>query len=61
VVAVNRSEEPVSTDFAAPEDWGGEAQDLWNDETVAVTDGRVRVEVPPLGARILAAAAPGAD
>lgn len=54
VVAVNRGQAPVKATVPAPAEWSGApARDEWNGEEVAVTDGKVTIEVAPRGARIL--------
>ncbi|MCM2317039.1 MAG: alpha-amylase family glycosyl hydrolase, partial [Thermoanaerobaculia bacterium] len=55
VVAVNRGAEPASAKFAAPAAWKSEVTDALTGDAVSVTEGSVDLQVPPRGARIIAA------
>jgi alpha-amylase len=53
VVAVNRATEPAVVDLDAPESWSDAVRDAWNERSVEIADGSMRIEVPALSAAIL--------
>jgi glycosidase len=55
VVAVNRGAAPATAGFDAPAEWGDRpVRDVWNEEPVPRTGGRVEAQVAARGARIFA-------
>ncbi len=60
VVAVNRGAEPARVEIAVPEPWQAEtaARDALSGAELPITEGKIAVEVPALGAMILERIAP---
>ena len=54
VVLANRDDQPVAADIAAPAGWPASTRDLLGGETVATSEGRIKVLLAPRSVRILA-------
>jgi glycosidase len=54
VVLANRDDHPVAADVAAPAGWPANARDLLGSETVATSEGRIKLTLAPKSVRFLA-------
>ena len=54
VVLANREDQPVAADIAAPAGWPASARDLLGGDTVATSEGRIKLTLAPKSVRLLA-------